>query len=73
VSNLNIIPKSYVEWFVQTFTGMKKKVKYDENGKKVEEGGLMNDIGYIIIIMIGAILFVALIFTLHYLSSKFPK
>ncbi len=69
VSNLNIIPKTYVEWAVQTLTGIKKK----SNNNSKKGGGLINNIGYLVIIIVGAIAFVGFIFLLHYISSRFPK
>lgn len=44
VSNLNIVPKSVVNWCVQTLTGV-----------KAGTGGLVGNVGYLIIVMGGSV------------------
>jgi hypothetical protein len=66
VSNLNIIPKSVVNWFVQTLTGIRAGVAY---GK----GCLMGNVGYLVIIMGGSVVALGAIIGLAMVAKKSQK
>jgi hypothetical protein len=65
VSNLNIIPKSVVNWFVQTLTGIKA-------GATVK-GGLMGNVGYLVIMMGGSMLALGAIVGLAVIAKRNQK
>jgi hypothetical protein len=82
VSNLNIIPKSTVDWFVKTITGIKAKVSGVAESSNESSGdpssshknvGLMGNVGYLIIILIGVGIAIITIFLVAAISKRFPK
>ena len=62
VSNLNIIPKSVVNWFVQTLTGI-----------KAGKGGLMDNLGYLLIMMGGSVVALVAIVCLAIVLKRYQK
>ena len=66
VSNLNIIPKSVVNWFVQTLTGIKA-------GAASGKGGLMGNVGYLVIMMGGSVVALGGIVGLAMVAKKSQK
>jgi len=81
VSNLNIIPKSTVDWFVRTITGIendsssseKSSTDGDETQPKNKNKGLMGNVGYLLIIFLGAGIALVFIFLLAYYAKKYEK
>ena len=65
VSNLNIIPKSVVNWFVQTLTG----IRAGAAGK----GGLMENVAYLVIMMGGSVVVLVAIVGLAMVAKKSQK
>jgi len=63
VSNLNIIPKSVVNWFVQTLTGIKA-------GAIAGKGGLMGNLAYLVIIIGGSVVALVAIVGLALVAKK---
>ena len=55
VSNLNIIPKSTVAWLISSLTGSKAKAG-------ASKGGILNNSGYLVIILGSSLLALAVIF-----------
>ena len=61
VSNLKIIPKKTTDWVLSQISLLKK------------DSPLMEDLGYIIVMVVGAFGMLGVLLLLSFLSKKFPK
>ena len=61
VSNLKIIPKKTTDWVLSQISLLKK------------DSPLMEDLGYIIVMVVGAVGMLGVLLLLSFLSKKFPK